>query len=101
MSKITESARDQECTMRIPGICNFDRATTVWAHANGNSAGKGFGLKSPDSLGCYACSSCHDLYDRRVPKPKGMRREDIELAFHHGHQRSYQILLEKGLVEEK
>ncbi len=30
--KVRDSARGQDCTVRIPGTCNFDPATTVLAH---------------------------------------------------------------------
>lgn len=98
MSKIRESARDEDCQVRLPGVCNFDPKTTVWAHPNEGGSGKGYGMKGLDALGAYACSQCHDVYDRRVPLPKGMRREDVEMAFHHAHQRSFVILVQKGLV---
>lgn len=97
MSKITESARGEECQVRIPFVCNFNLETTVWAHANGLAAGKGRGLKSPDALGTYACSACHDVIDGRRIVP-GMSHDEIQLAFHQGHQRSFIKLLEKGLV---
>lgn len=99
MSKITESARGVECQIRIPFVCNGNRETTVWCHANGSAAGKGIGMKSPDPLGAFGCSACHDAYDRRTPLPKGQCREDIELAFHEGHLRSLNILLNRGLVK--
>lgn len=96
MSTITESARDEDCTIRLPMLCNFDKATTVWAHANGSAPGKGIGMKSHDLLGAYACSCCHDVYDRRVPVE--MLRTDVELAFWQGHARSVLKLIEKGIV---
>lgn len=99
MSKITESARGEDCEVRIPGVCNFNRETTVWAHANGLAAGKGRGLKSPDALGTYACSACHDVIDGRVRSPLGWDKGDVENAFHQGHQRSFIKLLGKGLVK--
>ena len=98
VSKITESARGQECQVRIYGVCNRDPASTVWAHANGSAAGKGIGMKSPDILGAYACHACHDLIDRRRPLPMGINRTDVELAFHQAHLRSLRMLLEKGLI---
>lgn len=85
--------------MRMVGVCNFNPETTVWAHANGLAAGKGRGLKSPDALGTYACSACHDVIDGRVLPPEHMTREDVLLAFHEGHERSFIKLLEKGLVK--
>lgn len=86
------------CQVRIPGWCNALRETTVWAHANGSAAGKGIGMKSHDLLGAYACSNCHDLYDRRHPTPPGISREEIELCFWEGHARSVLILIDKGLL---
>ena len=99
MSKITESARGEECEIRLPGVCTFNPEQTVWAHANGLSSGKGGGLKSPDPLGTYACYSCHMVVDGHLPTPKGMTRADVMLAFHEAHQRSFIKLIEKGLVK--
>ena len=96
MSKIRESAKGEDCQVRLPGICNGDPATTVWAHANGSAAGKGIGMKSPDLLGAYACSACHDEYDRRTANfTLSMSR----LLFWEGHARSLIKLIEKGLLK--
>lgn len=100
MSKITKSARGMECQVRIIGVCNHNNETTVWAHPNSMAAGKGMRTKAYDALGAYCCSSCHDVIDGRVPRPEGVRKTDIEIDFHEGHQRSYVILIEKGLVKE-
>lgn len=97
MSKITESARGEACTMRIPGVCNHDRATVVWCHRNGAEF-KGIGQKSHDLLGAYGCSACHDAYDRRVPTSKFVSREMVDFCFDDGHARSLLILIKKGLV---
>ena len=85
--------------MRFPFVCNFNRETTVWGHANGSAAGKGFHQKAPDLLGAYLCSKCHDLYDRRQPPATGVTRDDVELAFWQGHARSLIILAQKGLIK--
>lgn len=100
MSTITESARGEECTIRLVGICNRNPETTVWCHANGSAAGKGIGMKSHDLLGAYGCSSCHDAYDRRNLQVArhGYSREGVELAFWQGHARSVLKLIEKGIV---
>jgi len=37
--KYTESARGQECQVRIPGICSHDPETVVFAHLNGGGMG--------------------------------------------------------------
>lgn len=98
MSKITESAKGEQCQIRMFRVCNHDPATVVWAHANGSAAGKGVGLKTVDELGAYACFNCHNVYDRRVPLPDHLTRQDVEIAFHQGHQRSFLMLRQKGLV---
>jgi hypothetical protein len=63
VSKITESAKGKDCTIRIPGICNFDPDTVVHCHIN--TKFKGTALKSPDIFGFRGCSSCHDVIDGR------------------------------------
>lgn len=100
MSTITESARGEECQIRLIGICNRDPATTVWCHANGSAAGKGIGMKSHDLLGAYGCSACHDAYDRRqfMTARPNYSREQVELSFWQGHARSVLLLIEKGIV---
>jgi hypothetical protein len=103
MSAIRKSARGEECQLRIPGVCNGNPETTVWAHANGSAAGKGIGMKSPDILGAYACSNCHDEYDRRNSTAFrfGLGRDRVELMFWQGHARSVVLLIEKGIISTK
>ena len=99
MSKIRDSARGEACQIRLPSICNHDPATTVLAHANGSAAGKGVGLKTPDYLAAYSCSSCHDCVDRRRKPPEGWTLDDVRLAFAEGIFRTQRILEEKGLLK--
>lgn len=98
MSRITKSARMENCQVRIPQVCNWRPETVVLAHANGSAAGKGMWDKAPDYLGAYACSACHDLYDRRTPLPSHLTREEVDLAFADGVFRTQRILEEKGLL---
>ena len=96
MSTIRNSARGMQCQIRLPGICNHNPETVVWAHGNGSAAGKGIGMKSHDLLGAYGCSNCHDAYDRRMPVD--LPRADVELAFWEGHARSLVLLIERGII---
>ena len=96
MSKITESARGQECQIRLPGICSGNPETVVWCHANGLASGRGIGLKANDLTGAYGCDACHDVYDRRVKTD--LSYEYVQVCFYEGHMRSLRILIEKGLV---
>jgi len=63
--KITQFARGKMCTLLIPGICNGNPETSVWAHSNELIHGKGRGIKAHDIFGCIACSDCHDAVDGR------------------------------------
>lgn len=62
--KLRDSARGQDCTLRIIGVCNFNPETTVLAHLP--CGHKGMGMKSPDNMAVFACSDCHDRLDFRV-----------------------------------
>ncbi len=97
MSKIRQSARGEDCTIRIPGVCNFNPETTVLCHPNTHRAGKGKGLKAADELGAYGCSDCHAVLDGQG-KRTILDRRYIELCFWHGHAETYLKLKQKGLV---
>ena len=64
-TKITKSARNEDCSIRLPTICSFDETKTVFCHIN--TVFKGVGLKSPDLFGIYGCSDCHNVLDGRRP----------------------------------
>jgi hypothetical protein len=65
MSKIRKSARGEDCTINLPGVCNYNPETVVWCHSNRYEHGKGMGLKAKDEHGAYGCSECHATYDRQ------------------------------------
>ena len=110
MSKITESARGEDCLIRIPGVCLHDPETTVFAHANGG----GMARKMPDSEGAYSCAACHDAVDRRgvqycaddihikIRMVNGAwsywRKSDIDIMFFEAQRRTRIKLIEKGLL---
>jgi len=99
VSKIRKSARNEDCQVRIPGICTFDSTTTIWSHYRGEAGGKGMSLKSDDLCGAYACTACDAVYDGQLKAPPGMTREQIENDWLTGHIRSMRILLRKGLIK--
>jgi hypothetical protein len=89
--KITDSAKGEDCTLRIPGVCNFNPETTIFAHING----AGMALKAHDIHGCYACSDCHRYYDEcnmgcGYELDYDMLRAMIE---------TQSILIQKGLIK--
>jgi hypothetical protein len=94
MSKLTKLARDRECQVRLPGICNHNPETTVLAHYR--LAGTcGMGIKPHDLLGAWACSSCHDEIDRRTRR---IGPDEAALAHLEGVIRTQAILIKEGKV---
>ena len=97
MSKIRLSARGEECTVRIIGVCKGDPAYTIWSHCRHGAAGKGKGIKALDVAGAYSCTACDAAYDQMAGVPH-MTRDEVDLDWFHGHVRSLVILSEKGLI---
>ena len=64
-TKVQKSARGEECTLHIAGVCNYNVETTVLAHV-GFCDGSGKRIRVGERNAVYACSSCHDAIDGRV-----------------------------------
>src|SRR5205814_5397020 len=84
--RIRDSARGEECTVRLPG-CTGGTEATIWSHYRGSAGGKGMGLKASDRAGAYACTFCDAAYDGQRPRPAGMSKAAVDLAWHEGHIR--------------
>ncbi|ABO60580.1 DUF1364 domain-containing protein (plasmid) [Burkholderia vietnamiensis] len=99
MSKITDSARGETCALRLPGVCNRDPETTVWAHGNDVEGGKAKGKKllRYDHIGCYACYSCHMVLDGQAKRPAHLALEQVREAELLARAESAQKLKDKGL----
>ena len=91
--KITQSAKGEDCQVRIEGYCNFNPETTIFAHLNGG----GMGYKVNDIHGAYCCSSCHDAVDGRINT--SWTHNQLLVWFFEGMVRTQIILLEKGLIK--
>lgn len=98
MTPIRKSAKNEECTIRLPGVCNFDPATTVLCHSNESTDGKGMGLKASDERAAYGCSACHDVVDGRRPRPEDMSLELMLSMFREAIAQTNRILRRKGLM---
>lgn len=98
MSKIRDSARGEECTVRIIGVCTRDPKTVIWSHARWQSAGRGKSIKAIDLAGAYACTACDAVYDGQVKRPEGMTQQQVDMDWCMGHFRSLLRLKEKGLI---
>jgi hypothetical protein len=99
MTPIRRSAKGEDCTLRLPGICKPEPGNVVWAHSNDSRHGKGFGLKADDQFGCYACYWCHRVLDGQAPRPARLSEADLEQAFERAMRESREILRRKKLLE--
>lgn len=91
--KIRNSARGQECQVRIPGVCNRNNETVILAHVGG---GAGMGQKCDDIHATYACSACHDVIDRRVRQGNA---SEVQVYAYEGMVRTQKLLLEQKLIQ--
>jgi hypothetical protein len=82
--------------VRIPGVCNHNSETVVLCHYR--LAGvSGMSMKSPDIIGAWACSACHDAIDRR--DHTDLERDFVRLAHLDGMVRTIAQLVKEGLVK--
>ena len=93
---LRKEAKGRGCMVRIFGICNHNSETVVLAHIR--IAGvSGMGMKSPDLIGAWACSACHDELDGRTRK-SGLTRDELRLAHYDGMARTITQLEKEGLI---
>lgn len=95
---IRDSAKGEECTVRIPGVCRGGTEHTIWSHAPLGAAGKGLGLKALDLAGAYCCTACDACVDQAAGRGFDVSREMVLNDWFMGHMRSLVILKQKGLV---
>lgn len=89
--KIKDSARMEDCSLRLVGVCNFTPETTVLAHVGRN---RGIGIKCDDSFSCYACSDCHTRIDSE-------ERSELALDILRALEETQKKLFDKGLLNAK
>jgi len=85
--KIRESARNEDCTLRVSSHCQ-DGESVVFCHLNSNY--KGTGIKSPDLFGVYGCYRCHAELDSGIVDAEDQLRALMETQMK---------LFEKGLIK--
>ena len=94
MTNLRKLARGQDCTVRVPGFCNGDPATTVLAHYR-MLPFNGTGIKPPDWLGAWACSACHNCIDGVANVP-GYSRDVLRAMHAEGVLRTIHELVKRG-----
>jgi len=93
--KILQSAKGQQCTLRLDG-CRREPSTVVWAHSPYMEDGKGKSQKSDDHTGCYACQNCHDILDGRLQSH--YHYGDLRDRFHVAMKKSIRLLLDAKIL---
>jgi len=89
--KILDSARGEDCQIRMPGVCNNNPETTVACHLNGG----GMGTKHSDIFIAYGCSDCHAFVDSET---QGHVEIEDAYNFFQAIFSTQQILIDKGLI---
>lgn len=92
--RITQSARGEQCTFQILGVCNGNPETVVYVHLPDET--HGMGIKATDISGAYGCSCCHDAVDRRTICPELEDRRDWYCR--RAQTRTLGRMLEKGVL---
>lgn len=94
--KLTNTAKDEECTLNIPGACNHDTQTTVACHLSDGSGGSNR-LTGPLSF-CFGCCGCHDEIDGRTGY-KLTTELQREFYMRRGMMRTMTRLVDKGTLK--
>lgn len=84
-SKYLDACRNEECYLRISGICQafgWGNELVVPAHRN---EGKGTGLKVSNEMTCPACHACHMEFDQGRRFTREEKREMWNLAYAKWH----------------
>ena len=92
---LRKEAKGRGCMVRIPGVCSHNSETVVLAHVRLTGV-SGMGMKAPDILGAWACSSCHDAVDRR--NHTDLERDYVRLLHLEGMARTIAQLEKEGLL---
>lgn len=93
--KLLQSARGQDCTVMIPGVCNGNPETVVAAHANWQEYGKGGALKCHDIFHARACSACH----AEIDQGKSLDYDEKKFYWQRGFERTLLALCLEGVLK--
>lgn len=94
--KLRDSAKGQECQIRIGGVCNNNPETTVLAHVGNDS---GMAMKASDIEAAFACSDCHAVIDGHVNHD--FDADFLKLRKYEAAERTRAIWVEMDLIRVK
>jgi hypothetical protein len=78
---LLDMARGRTCLLRVPGVCNDDRETTVACHSNLPEHEKGGHRKADDCYSVWGCARCHTWLDSSY-SATGAQRKAAFMAAH-------------------
>jgi hypothetical protein len=90
LPKLLKAAKDRPCV-----LCG-NVGSTVAAHSNSLSHGRGFAHKAPDYYIAYVCQRCHDEIDGRSG---GLSKEEKRDKWLSAFIRTVAIWFEEGVVK--
>lgn len=94
--KLRNSARGQQCQLRLPEVCNNNPETTVLAHVGSDS---GMALKASDIEAAFGCSDCHAVIDGHVAHD--FEPDFLKLRKYEAAERTRAIWVEMDLIRVK
>jgi hypothetical protein len=90
--KLLALARELECKVNIPGVCEGGQAEP--AHSNQQQHGKGTAIKSHDCFYAASCRACH----RAIDQGSGLSREEKQHYWRRGFYLTVLELWRRGLI---
>lgn len=74
-------ARGKPCLLIVDGVCKGETETTVAAHSNLLSHGKGKARKADDCFSVWSCARCHTWLDSRYDATFEQREAAFLIGF--------------------
>ena len=93
-NKLRQSAKNQDCLVRIPGICNHNHETVILAHVGSD---KVMGGKCSDLEAAYCCSACHSCIDGATKTE--FTRTELSLWAKEGAERTRKMWVDNGWLK--
>ena len=97
ISKLQRFARGQQCTLRLPNICNGNPETVVGAHVKPQGFGA-MGAKPNDLHMVHACSDCHAFIDGGYAV-QGWTREQVDSEIFRALCETQNRVIDEGIKE--
>jgi hypothetical protein len=95
LPKLRKSAKGQDCTLNVSGVCSYDPETVVLCHLPDGSGG--MGMKSDDLSSCFGCYDCHQVLDGHVRHD--FERGEKEFYMRRAQTRTFRKWLDMGIIK--